>query len=91
MNILDRVCKAMEGMLKKSLEDGHTIIANHIKSIFDAEIELQIEELNGKKISLFFDGTPRLGTFLPLLHGMLKFVTGKPTAVNDSSISHLQI
>jgi hypothetical protein len=68
---------AMEDMLKKSLDSEKVIVAHHIKSILDAEIELQIEELKGKKVFLCFDGTLWLGDIFAVVSQYVKVSDGK--------------
>jgi hypothetical protein len=64
-------------MLKKSLEGANTIVATHIKPILNAEIALQIEELKGKRVSLCFDGTPRLGDVFAMVARYVEENKGK--------------
>jgi hypothetical protein len=75
--VLDRVRTAMEDISKKSLEGRSAVVSNHLKSILDAELELQIEELKGKKISLCFDGTPRLGDVFAMVARYVEVRDGK--------------
>jgi hypothetical protein len=77
LNILERVRSAMEDMSKLSLEGATMIVANHITPILNAEIELQIEELKGKRISLCFDGTPRLGDVFAMVARYVEVYDGK--------------
>lgn len=81
LNLLNTVLLAMEDMSKKLLESRTMLVAKHITPMLDAEIELQTEELKGKRESLCFDGTqPRLGVVFAMIAHCVEADDGKASS-----------
>jgi hypothetical protein len=77
VNALGKIRTTLEDMTKLSLKGRTSILANHLQPIIAGGLELQIEELKGKKVSLCFDGTPRLGDVFAMVARYVEVRDGK--------------
>ena len=67
LNTMTVIRPALEDMCQKPLAFPNMLASEYIEQIFSQEVDLQLEELKGKQISVCFDATPRMGDMFALI------------------------